>query len=193
MAEKETEVKVEESNDEVKMEDAPFKEIAEEAVDEAEAIAEGNIQALIAAVEATENDEVSVEEVEDDENEGIFITEHDTFDISIKWYKDALGAVVEGESENFDPDHQPMHEFTVTFKLPSQGDYEAIMASANEMSIEHMRVADIIRLEVVRLITLVRSWSLKQDMKSRMVQLDPNIIKAMLAKVRDTIGMRGIL
>ena len=157
---------------------------------ETQPIVENNIDNKV--VETPEVAPIEEKEQLVDANESIFITENDTFTVTIQWYKDGKDIFVEGESTDFDSTRQDINEFTVTFKYPSQGDYEMIMNSQNNKSLENMSVSDIIRLEVTRMVTLVRSWSLKQNM-DRMVQLDPNIIKSINNKVRNIIGMKGIL
>ncbi len=127
-----------------------------------------------------------------DRNEDIFITEDDLFNITIRWYKKDGNVVVEGGDDGFDINEKDINEFVVTFKYPSQGDYEIIMGSTSYRSPDDMKISDIIQMELTRLITLIRGWSLKQEI-SRMVQLDPSIIKGMMKKVRDIIGMKGIL
>ena len=125
-------------------------------------------------------------------NDGLFITEDDTFDINIKWYKNNDVLFTDESDEGFDDNHDPINEFTVTFKYPSQGDYELIINSVVYKSPDEMSIADVLQMELVRLVTLVRGWSLDDDLK-RMIELDPFMVKAILKKIRDKIGMKGIL
>ncbi|MFA7219218.1 MAG: hypothetical protein WC119_01780 [Synergistaceae bacterium] len=140
------------------------------------------------------SEEDKSEEVVADPNEGIFITEKDTFDVKIRWYKIDDIVHVDGNPNDteFDSQYSGINEFTVTFKYPSQGDYEVIMNSAVYRSPDEMNVASIIQLELTRLVTLVRKWSLKQEL-SRMVELDPVIINEILRQVRNVIGVKAIL
>ena len=137
---------------------------------------------------------VPVEEVpvEEDENESIFITESDTFDIKVKWYKVDKTLFIEDSDSEFDEKFEDMNEFTATFKCPSQGDYEIIVAASNYKSPEEMKVSDVLQMELTRVVTLVRKWTLPQPLE-RMVQLDPYIIQSIMTKVRDVLGMKGIL
>lgn len=133
-------------------------------------------------------------EIERDDSDDIFITENDTFDVKIKWYK--IGSQLFVQDSDFDFEEEEaedrgVKEFTVTFKYPSQGDYETIMGTASYRTPDDMKISDIILMELTRLVTLVRRWSLKQDL-SRMVDMDPMFIKALLKKVRDEIDMKGI-
>jgi len=125
-------------------------------------------------------------------SECIFITEKDTFDVKVKWYKIKDDLFIDDSDTEFDAETGSINEFTVTFKYPSQGDYELIMNSSVYRSPDEMKIVDVIQMELNRLVTLVRKWSLPQDM-SRMVEMDPMIIKSLLKKVRDKIGMKGIL
>ena len=139
-----------------------------------------------------EDEEIEEEVEEPNNNEGIFITEADVFDVNIKWYRNGDKLLVEDIDEDFDNAAKEVSTFTVTFKYPSQGDYEIIMNSIAFKAPDEMKVSDIVQMELTRLVTLVRKWDLKQDI-TRMVELDPNIVKAMLKKVRDVISMKGIL
>lgn len=132
------------------------------------------------------------EEKEFDINENIFINETDTFDIKVKWYKIDNQIYVNHSDTDFDDNHSGINEFTVTLKHPSQGDYESIMRNTNYKSPDEMKMIDFIQLELIRLITLIRKWSLKQEL-SRMIDLDPVIIKSIIHQVRDKIGMKGII
>jgi hypothetical protein len=142
-------------------------------------------------IEIKDVEEIKSEEVINDHND-IFITEDDTFDINIKWYKEDGNLYVEDSDTTFDTNYPSINEFTVTIKYPSQGDYETIMSNASYKSPDEMKIADVVQMELVRFITLIRKWSLKQDL-SKMVELDPSIIKAILSKVRNKLGMKGII
>jgi hypothetical protein len=125
-------------------------------------------------------------------DEDIFITEEDTFNIELNWYKDGGKIFVDGEDVEYDPDFEDIRTLGMTFKFPSQGDYEIIMGSATYKSPDDVNVSDIIQMEITRMVTLVRAWTLDQKLE-RMVELDPNIIKGALRKIRNVIGMKGIL
>jgi len=178
---------------EVKEEQAPVEEVVEEVVEATEAT-ETAVEATAETTEepeAKEEKETSEEQKEEEENEDIFITEDDTFDVKVRWYKIEEKLFVEDGDTEFD-EAQDVNEFAVTFKLPSQGDYEVIINSSVYRSPDEMKISDIVQLELARMVTLVRSWSLEQDI-SRMVQLDPDIIKAILKGIRDEVGMKAIL
>jgi hypothetical protein len=167
-------------------------EVAQEEVSESKEEQEEVSESKEKQEEISEYKEKQEEDIKDDPIEDIFITEDDTFDITIQWYKFGGKVLVESEDPDFDEEYKGINSFNVTFKYPSQGDYEIIMSSATYRSPDDINVADIVKMEITRMVTLVRGWSLDQKME-RMVELDPNIIKAMLRKVRDVIGMKGIL
>ena len=133
------------------------------------------------------------EPVVKDINDDLFITENDTFTITVRWHKDSTGKLkVEKVSDDFDAANKDINSFTVTFKYPSQGDYEGLMSTNFYKSPDQMKLSDIVQVEIGRMVNLIRKWSLKQDM-SKMIDLDPDIIKAMVALVREEIGLKGIL
>jgi len=163
------------------------KEIVENKVLESDKVIE-----FVAPNDQIVEDKTVVSETKEDPNEGIFITEKDTFDVTIKWYKINDDLFIDDSDTEFDADNGNINKFTVTFKFPSQGDHESILNSTSYRSPDEMKISDIIQMELTRLVVLVRKWSLQQDI-SRMVEMDPMIIKSMLKKIRDKIGMKGIL
>ena len=159
-----------------------------------------------------ETDVEAVEAVKPKTKSSIFVTESDTFDISIKWYiregqilvEDAdddfdsnyLGNIIDKENGGkirYDETFNGINEIIVTFKYPSQGDYELIMNSTIYKSPEEIKVSDILQMELARVMTLIRKWNLEEDISLTLNQVDPSIMKAMISKVRDHIGMKGIL
>ncbi len=159
---------------------------------EAKDVSENNEHSEVIEIKDKTAEIVEFPVAEKSPSECIFITEDDTFDIRVRWYKIDDELFVYESDTDFDKDMEGMNEFTVTFKYPSQGDYELIMNSTVYRSPDEMKIADVIQMELTRLVTLVRRWSLPQDM-SRMVEMDPLIIKSLLKQIRDKIGMKGIL
>jgi hypothetical protein len=143
-------------------------------------------------VKSDETTELTVSNENTDINESIFIDENDTFDILVRWYKENDKIYVEDSETEFDDNYTNINEFSVTFKYPSQGDYESILRSSNYKSPDEMKMIDLIQMELTRLVILIRKWSLTQNL-SRMIELDPMIIKSITKKVRDKIGMKGII
>lgn len=127
-------------------------------------------------------------------NEDIFISEKDTFDVKIEFYRDENNKLVvqTTDDDGYDPVNKTVRSFTATFKYPSQSDLEAIMNSKVYKSPEKLEVSDIITLELIRIAILIRKWSLNQKI-NRITELDPKIVKGLVNKVRDVIGMDGIV
>jgi hypothetical protein len=146
-------------------------------------------------VTTTEEDvevaEVSDEDTQDDSSD-VFITENDTFDIKISYYKVGKDFCVESVDPEFDPKNPDVKYIEMTFKYPSQGDYETIIAQNAYKTPDKMTLIDVLQMELTRLVILIRKWSLKAEF-NRMIDLDTKIVKAMANKVRDNIGVKGIL
>ena len=133
------------------------------------------------------------EEIEEDTNDDIFVTEDDTFEVNVEFYFNDDKLFVKSVDENeYDPIGKNVRSFSATFKHPSQADLETIMANVAYKSPEFLEMKDIISLELVRMGILLRKWTLTQKLE-RIVELDPKIIKGMMNSVRDVIGMDGIV
>jgi hypothetical protein len=150
------------------------------------------IDAIETPKDVEDKEDIVVVNTVNNDNSCIFITEKDTFDIKVKWYKIEDILYVDDSDTEFDNSKGNFNEFTVTLKYPSQGDYESIMSNTSYRTPDEIKLSDIMHMELTRLVTLIRKWSLEQDL-SRMVELDPAIIKGILKKIRDKIGMKGIL
>jgi len=122
----------------------------------------------------------------------LFVTENDTFDVTVKYYKQNGEIIVEDVDEAFDLKEPTLKEFSITFKYPSQGDFEAIMARNAYKSPDQLKLIDVLQMELTRLVILIRKWTINAEF-SRMIELDPKVIKGISVKVREKIGMRGIL
>jgi len=125
----------------------------------------------------------------------IFITEKDTFDIVVKYYKKDGVLYVKEVDDEFD-DKEPCIDFSITFKYPDQGDTARITTGANRISadIENIDVRDLINLEFSRVLCLIRKWVLDKKLTNEnILQLHPKIIKAIVVQIRDLIGMDGII
>ena len=127
-----------------------------------------------------------------DNNDDIFITEKDKFTIPMTYYmNEKREPFIEGFSEGYDPDGKEIHSFEMYFKYPSQKDAEYIMATKPIQNIEDATVIDFIELENVRIITLMRGWSMKRPLTD-LAQIHPTIVKAMRTKVSEEIGGNGM-
>ena len=133
-----------------------------------------------------------------DENyNDIFVSENDTFNISVEYYKDDKNnIIVNGIDDNFDTTRKSK-EITITLKKPSQGDVSLISNSnirANINSLENMTVNQFILLEVARFSILIRSWTLPNRVNNESIMdMNPKIIKCILNKIREEIGTEGII
>jgi hypothetical protein len=131
--------------------------------------------------------------VKDDFSE-IFITEKDTFDIRVRFYKKDYSLVVEGVDDSFDEKH--LHnEFSITFKHPDQGDSAKILSQANKLGTgtENIDVRDLVNLEFSRMMCLIRKWSLEKELSNKnILNMHPKIIKAVIVGLRNKLGMDGI-
>ena len=145
--------------------------------------------------EVKEEVEEEVKEKTIDEFSDIFVTESDTFDVSVKYYRDENSIIVEDVDDVYDPKRE-CKEFIATFKYPNQGDYALINGNFKGLSDNESEfdVRDFMRLEFSRMICLIRKWSLKKELNNKnMMDLHPKIVKALATKVRDKIGMDGIV
>jgi hypothetical protein len=132
-----------------------------------------------------------------DENyDDIFVTEKDSFSVSIEYYKDGNNIFVEGLDDNFDITRQSK-KITATFKKPSQGDVTTIANSPIRNSIkniESMSINEFLLLEISRLMILIRSWTLPNKINNETIMsINPKIIKGLLNKIRNEIGTEGII
>lgn len=131
--------------------------------------------------------------VKDDFSE-IFITEKDTFDVRVRFYKKDGSLVVEGVDDSFD-DKQHLNEFTMTFKHPDQGDSAKILSQANKLGtgMENIDVRDLVNLEFSRMMCLIRKWSLEKELSNKnILNMHPKIIKCVVVGLRNKLGMDGI-
>jgi hypothetical protein len=130
------------------------------------------------------------------EDNDIFVTEADVFDIGVKYYKKDGVVMVKDLDEAFD-DKERYKEFSATFKYPDQSDVASIAVYAGkiktDMSNGNIDVRDILNLEFGRLLTLIRKWTLKKEINNtNILAIHPKVIKSMIIKIREKIGMDGI-
>lgn len=142
-------------------------------------------------------EEVKAEEVKEstkavkEENSDLFITEKDTFDSEVEFYNSNGTIFVKGIDPEYDITKQS-RKMTFTCKYPSMSDLATITNIMANKQITEFKATDFMLLEFSRLSVLIRRWSLPQDM-SRMGEINPKIIKAMLAKIQEKIGLQGLL
>ena len=122
----------------------------------------------------------------------IFVTEQNTFECEVEFYRDNDNIIVKNVDDNFDATHAGIRKITFSCKYPSQGDYEMMLNSPTYRNMQNsFRPIDMVALELTRLTILIRSWSLPQEF-SRMVELDPKIVRGMTFAVSNKIGNKII-
>jgi len=125
-----------------------------------------------------------------------FITEQDIFDISIKYYIDGKKYSVELVDDTFDKNHKDMQELVCKLKYPSQGDISMINSKITGMKLDYegLDIRDFAQIEFIRFLVLVRKWNLEAALNNENVmKLHPNIVKAVILKVREEIGLEAII
>jgi hypothetical protein len=105
--------------------------------------------------------------------------------------------IVRGVDDSFDITRKS-ENFTVTVKYPSRGDVELIYSSSGKSvdptNPQEISIPDFLRLELSRLLILIRKWSAGPDLTAEKIyQLNPKIVKAIILKIRAEIGMEGII
>ena len=128
-------------------------------------------------------------------NSSPFITAEDVFNISIDYYREGVKVIVEGNDKYDDKKEKSSIGFMVRY--PSQADVETIMQGCKDILVdvdENMDLRKFIKIELFRFLTLVKAWSVEQPISNEnIMNLHPDIIKAVLAKVRSELGTNGII
>jgi hypothetical protein len=137
------------------------------------------------------NKEVKSEKVKIDNNDDIFITEKDRFTLTIEYYLENKDPIIEGFNDSYSKEGKEVHSFDMYFKYPSQRDTEYIMSVKPIQSIEDAEVLDFIELENVRIMKLMRGWSMSRPLED-LAEIHPNIVKALRRKMSETIGGNGL-
>ena len=129
-----------------------------------------------------------------------FVTDNDTFDVRVRYYKVNKKIMAEEVDEDFDKDNKGIKTLSLTIKYPSQGDAFLINSQSKQSNVESKNlsqinaIADYLQTEVIRLLNLVRKWDAKETLSNESVlSLHPKVVKAILGKVRDEIGTDGIV
>ena len=126
----------------------------------------------------------------------IFVTESDTFEIKVQYYKQDDVILVADVDDSFDS-KKDCKEFSITFKYPDQGDSSKIAGRVARMGsggLEDLDVREFLNLEFARVLCLIRSWTIDQDLTNQnILKLHPKIVKAIITQVREKLGMDGII
>jgi hypothetical protein len=138
--------------------------------------------------------EVKAEEKEDNDSDSdIFVTENDTFDVSLKYYKKNGQIYTDsGADVDFSPIERSK-EIRLTLKYPDQSDCNVISAATVKQDIEKLSMRDLMAIELTRIIVLMRKWSLNKELnRDNFMSLNAKIVKGLIVKIRENIGMEGI-
>jgi hypothetical protein len=137
---------------------------------------------------------VSSQVTKEDDFSDIFVTEKDTFDISLKYYRKDDKLFVDSVDSDFD-NTEVSREILMSFKHPDQSDSDGIVMSSPKLNtdLDKVDVRDFVAMEVARIFVLIRKWSVNKSLsRENILSLNPKIIKGMIAKIREKIGMDGI-
>ena len=126
----------------------------------------------------------------------IFITEKDTFDVTLKYYKkDGQIYTDSGTDDDFSTT-EPCKEIVLTLKYPDQSDCVVIASATSNIGhdMEKVDIRDFLAMELTRLIILARKWSDAEKLnRDSIMRLNTKIVKGFLTRIRDKIGMEGII
>jgi hypothetical protein len=125
-----------------------------------------------------------------------FVSEDDFFEVSVNYYRENKKCIVEGIADTFDKSKEKSM-LTVKIKYPSHGDCELIAEQTKNIIISNnavdVNVRDFFKAELIRLLTLIRGWNSETKMNNdNIMNLNPDIIHAILMKIRSEIGTNGI-
>lgn len=201
-----TELLSEESKEEIKNKPESEKEekdvesenIMKKLVNELDKAKKESIEEVKIESEKTESEvkkakAVSKDDSDDFSLDDIFITEKNTFDVSLKLQK-FNKKIISDIHDNFDY-KKPSQEIKMTFKYPSQGDSLTIQDRAGKMDFSNgIDMNDLMKAQLSRLIVLSRSWTLnKKCTPDNILTLDIDVIKGIMVKIYDEIQLEGII
>ena len=110
------------------------------------------------------------------------------------YYRDGSEIMIQGFDEEYD-ESKKAEIVKVKFKYPSQGDCNLIARHAQgDMTGEDFTVQNFQNIEFTRILVLIRDWSLGKEVNNEnILSLHPKIIKGIAAKLREEIGIDGIV
>jgi len=146
-------------------------------------------------VEGVDDDVVSFNELESLSDPSKFLDivgerKEDSLELDKETLDEAKKELIRQGIDIYDESNPNMQTLKVSFKYPSQQDHEIITGTYNSKT--EISIADINNLEVTRLIVLIRDWNIDADI-TRLTELDPKIIKGLVEKVRDVLGVQSII
>jgi len=119
-----------------------------------------------------------------------FVEDDERFEIQIKYYKEKDDLFVEAVDEQFDNKKDAV-SFIVKFKYPNAGDYSLLTVQNTDNT---DNINNILIMEIRRALILIREWSLDKELNNdNFYKLHPKIAKAMIVKIRDKIGLQGLI
>jgi hypothetical protein len=137
-----------------------------------------------------------VEPAKNNDFADIFVTEEDTFNVTLKYYKkDNIIYTDGGTDVDFSP-KEPCKELVLTLKYPDQADCVTIASASPKMGqeIDKMDIRDFLSMELTRLIILMRKWSIDKKLdQNSIMSMHTKIVKGLLVRIREKIGMEGIV
>jgi len=134
----------------------------------------------------------SPKETKEQDNSDVFVGENDVFDVEIKYYKEGGNLIVENIDESFKKDHENIKSIKMVFRYPSVKDAQSIINSSDNKMGADFSLTDLMKLQDVRIMILLKSWSLKETVGD-ISNFNTKILKAIRFKVSDAIGMDGII
>ena len=147
----------------------------------------------MADIQKTDDAKVNIKKTEET-NSDVFITENDTFDIVVKYYRKDGNMFVKNIDDNFDDTVKDIKSIVVTMKYPSQGDSMIIERIKSNDSGDVNDIKTFLRLEYNRFVVLARKWNLPEKLEEgQILNLHPKIVKGIFHVVREKIGLDGLL
>lgn len=119
----------------------------------------------------------------------IFINDEDTFECSLKFKKETHKYFLEG-SDEYVQSKMPVSMISFTCKYPSVKEFQSILAASKSGG--NFSPQDITLMELTRLYALIKKWNLPKNL-NEIVNISPVLIKGMLNKVQEKIGLEGII
>jgi len=135
-------------------------------------------------------------EIKNNLSSDIFITEENTFDIEVRFYKKDGKLFVMGVDDDFDNTEKNIQVLVITLKYPSQSDclnLDRVKLNL-QPSEEIVDPRSILQMEYNRFVLLARKWNLDEKLEESVIlKINPKIIKGILLELRDKIAFDGII
>jgi hypothetical protein len=126
---------------------------------------------------------------------GLFVEDNETFDVEVEYYEVDGNLIVKDVDDSYDSKNKS-EKVKFTFRIPNQGDCVSmnphLIGLFNESG--EMQVSELNRLEYVRFLNLLTSWSVDKEVSSKNVEkLNTKIYRAAVNGVREKIQLQGII